>query len=1035
MEAAMIVVTTLLLNLALFSPCLSIGSMPIHHDYTRFADVERHCQSVLSSAADAELNADAGRGSRLMYQLSFMNGDWSQDAGQAPLLPFHGSYADPAVVAGPELLEAVPLASFRLTHMETVPRRRRGARAAFNVSGVLSLTIARNRSCSWLHMEMEPSPSPEFELRPGIARLHLVFQGVYTETRSSPGSGARDDGGGERVLCMVGDSVLPVRGSNSTDPWDWAKNDGAGTNLEPPVMSDGNILLVLRYPKTPTLTTRAVHGVMMSTNSKSDGAYFDTIRLVSQLSAGGYGSGYQFRQEEDAESSDVAWCSKDDSPFHEGDAMEQHHLNSGDSLGDFIHESNFNGQMMEVVPNWNCKGTDEFCSQVGPFVSRPPATSRALEDMAFTRPAIAVSMGFQSKPLGTGSMDMDGRAAATARVAAVFRYVPPWEHQPTAAKRTGMSSMTLSADGVWIPSMGRVCMVGCLGVGVAKEACHYRVSLSVGTTMSMTRRGIIAGQITAMDGESHPPLLFQQRVDPQIGGYRPLQRRMSYFYTKVEQARELLLRLRASQPAGFRNSFVARSLLSYPSIAPGVAPNDDMMVSLANLADDLDLRFQFTVKPPFVPQWIEAPFFELADTLYWHHGWTKQLSPIPDPEYAADRSTQESPCREEAAHTAECVCGVHGIQEMPRSKSGDVIGGRVQPRGWANVTVEYPPTTTRWLISQEAKVFIASTRDDDDPLHFNRTELHTLPVIYRDQRQHELTEPIVEGLLCVTMLSATIAATISQLRYIKSHADVAPYISLAMLGVQALCYSATLVTDAKMLPAWPSQRYGRPYAYHMGWNILDCSLKALTLAALAVTARLAQKVWRSRARARVRAPLEPDRVPDDTVVLLYSFGVHLGTLFFAVAVHWLSTYGTSVTTLPPRVVYYEAQGMPSSHMRTGGSVMERYVGVVKEWFLLPQVIGNAVWRINCKPLAAGYYAGVTAAWLLPRIYGYLRPPVVNMYRDTHDDVMDFYYKAGTVVIPVVGVLLAMVVYVQQRWNYKIIGWAMKTERNKLQHAY
>ena len=225
----MIIVTTLLLNLALFSPCLSIGSMPIHHDYTRFADVERHCQSVLSSAVDAELNADAGRGSRLMYQLSFMNGDWSQDAGQAPLLPFHGSYADPAVAAGPDdLPEAVPLASFRLTHMETVPRR--GARAAFNVSGVLTLSIARDPGCSWELMEMEPSPSPpEFELRPGIARLHLVFRGPRD----------RDDGGGERVLCMVGDALLPVRGSNSTDPWDWAKNDGAGTNLEPPVLSDG----------------------------------------------------------------------------------------------------------------------------------------------------------------------------------------------------------------------------------------------------------------------------------------------------------------------------------------------------------------------------------------------------------------------------------------------------------------------------------------------------------------------------------------------------------------------------------------------------------------------------------------------------------------------------------------------------------------------------------------------------------------------------------------------------------------------------
>jgi len=156
MEAAKIV-TTLLLNLALFSPCLSAATSTfnpivglIHRDYhyTRFADVERHCQSVLFSGVEVELKADADRGSRLTYQLSFENGDWNQDAGQAPLLPFHGSYADPAVAAGPELPEAaVPLASFRLTHMETVPRR--GARTAFNVSGVLSLTIARNRGCSW----------------------------------------------------------------------------------------------------------------------------------------------------------------------------------------------------------------------------------------------------------------------------------------------------------------------------------------------------------------------------------------------------------------------------------------------------------------------------------------------------------------------------------------------------------------------------------------------------------------------------------------------------------------------------------------------------------------------------------------------------------------------------------------------------------------------------------------------------------------------------------------------------------------------
>jgi len=72
------------------------------------------------------------------------------------------------------------------------------------------------------------------------------------------------------------------------------------------------------------------------------------------------------------------------------------------------------------------------------------------------------------------------------------------------------------------------------------------------------------------------------------------------------------------------------------------------------------------------------------------------------------------------------------------------------------VTVEYPPTTARWLmIGQAAKVSVASTREEDDPLRFARTELRTLRVVYRDQRcWNEVVKPIVEGLLCITLLSA-----------------------------------------------------------------------------------------------------------------------------------------------------------------------------------------------------------------------------------------------------------------------------------------
>nr|CAB3449475.1 unnamed protein product [Digitaria exilis] len=854
--------------------------------------------------------------------------------------------------------------------------------------------------------------------------------------------------GGESVLCMVGDAVLPVRSSNdSTDPWDWAKNHHGGeSKFEPPVVADGNILLVLRYPKTSTLTTRAVRGEMTSTSATSDVAYFDNIRLVSQISFG-YDSSYQY-QPEDA----VDGCSDDHPLFHDAGATEL--LNRGAASPcdmDMVDQFASGSQMMEVIPNWNCKGTDAFCTSVGPFET----TSRATQDMAaLTRSAIAVQ-GVQCKPTAS----IDGTPAA--RFTAVFRYVPPWEHQPTAARRTGLSGMTLSAEGVWNASTGRVCMVACLGGG-EEAACHHRVTLSIRRMFSMTRRGINIGQITAMDG-SHAPLLFQQRViNPRLQRYgKPGETpRVSYIYTKVEQARELL---RRSEPTGLRDTFVAKSLLSYPNIA-GFA---DDLVGLSVLADDLNLRFRCVEKQPFVPEWIDGSFLELqifsvgdlvgryseefqqqfqgrSNSLVEYTQRVQQLGRV----HAAVQKQQmlnvsaELTASRNNFLSPSPVMSLEGVYN-PEDGRMYLIGCRKVHAPWRvlmrrrddleegmdcsiEMTVEYPPTTTRWLISRTAKVSVASTRDEDDPLYFNETELRTLPVVYREQRCDFLTEPMVEGLLCATMLSAAIAATVCQLRHIKSHADVAPYVSLVMLGVQALGYSLTLVTDAKMLPAWPTPRH-KSYYYpdHPGWN-MDSSVKALTLVALLLTARLAHKVWRSRAKARARSPLVPGRVPGDGAVLLCCLAVHLGGLSFVLAGHQLSTNGMS------RVIYDEAQRMCARV-----AVVGRYAGVVKEWFLIAQVIGNALWRVNCKPLAARYYAGLTAVWLLPHVYGYLRPPVASSYySEARDDVMDFYSKVSAVVVPVVGFVLALVVYVQQRWNYKIVGWAMKTDqKNKLQHVY
>jgi len=154
----------------------------------------RQCQSLLSSATELSIDADRADG-HSFGQLSFTGGDWSQDAGHDPLFPFH------------EVPEAaVPLVSFRLTEVEIDQRRR-----AFNASGLLSFTLACNGGCR--------PQKPENELWHGVAKFHLHFEGVYIET---PSSSSSDDSDGERVLCMVGNSALPMlwRSSNGTSSWE-----------------------------------------------------------------------------------------------------------------------------------------------------------------------------------------------------------------------------------------------------------------------------------------------------------------------------------------------------------------------------------------------------------------------------------------------------------------------------------------------------------------------------------------------------------------------------------------------------------------------------------------------------------------------------------------------------------------------------------------------------------------------------------------------------------------------------------------------
>ena len=983
----------------------------VPHNYARFSEVEKACEPILSSASKLEFDAD--RVSSFMPELSFVKGDWGQDPGDAPLMPFDGSDAPPPTNSS-KLPDPLRLSSFTLMHVDTVLH----SRIAINVSGALGIGISRNGTAP----ESGRYLFPEFLIWPGSSELRVLFEGVYVESERN---------GGERVLCLLGSAMLPSR----------KDSDSSSHNKQPPLLHDDRILLTLRYPKTFTLTTRAVRGEMSSLNEKTSIQFFDKVHFASQL--GAY-SNYQFGS--------AKIVSKACSPYPyrdnvvEGGGRSEIYRGSGFCE---IFDQFASGEVLQVVPNWNCNSTDEYCSKLGPFSSE--------------REIRATDGGFANVGLVMQDIRCEPRSGpnnvSSARVSAVFRAIPPWENQYFAAQRTGLNGMTLSAEGIWVSSAGQLCMVGCLGL--ADSGCHSRICLYIPTSFSIRQRNIIFGKISSINNTvngSHYPLSFKRAIHPlqlwnKYGGSLPLS---TYKYSKIKLAGAFLER---SEPFDF-GSTIKKSLLSYPK----KGEDNDELVNLSKLSDDLTLHAP-AVPDPFPEVRSEKPFLQLEllslGSLFGRYWAFKNESIESIAKESVSSPLKDTSTERKLLLNVSAELSISGqsyknvsvlyLEGLYNPVDGKMylIGCRDVRTSWkilfesmdledgldclVEVKIDYPPTTARWLMNPTAKVLITSQRTEDDPLHFGQIKLQTLPILYREQREDILSRRGVEAVLRILTLSLAVACILSQLFYVRGNTDSIPFISLVMLGVQALGYSIPLITGAEALFArMSSESYGAPsyeFDKNQWFEVLDYIVKILILGAFLLTLRLGQKVWKSRIRLLTRSPLEPWRVPNDKRVLLITFTIHFIGFLVVLVVH-----GVSASKRPIRQEAYIDSRGNSHKFREWGMQLEEYVGLIQDFFLLPQIIGNVLWQIDCKPLRKAYYVGITVVRLLPHVYDYIRAPVFNPYfSEEYEFVnpsLDFYSKFGDVAIPVTATVLAAVIYVQQRWNYKKLSQSLKSGKEK-----
>ncbi|GAU13807.1 hypothetical protein TSUD_261340 [Trifolium subterraneum] len=989
----------------------------VSYKYDRIDEVQKQCVSVLSASSELRFGYSDVIG--MKGELSFVNGDWIQEDGKFPIMPFddrNGSFS--GILSGDRRSSPMKLVSFGVTDVDHTHRLKK----SIPINGFMVMGITRDGS---FMDSVYGDENLDFRLWPGHSQISIPFQGIYTESKKN---------GGERVLCLLGNTMLPTRETNPANPWEWMKNPG-----DVPMSEDDQILLVLRYPLTFTLTNRMITGELRSLNRDSNPKYFDVVHISSQL---GSSAKYTFSSQN--------IVSKACNPYPYKDNMTDNVISvyKGTRFCEILEEVT-RDKPLSVVPNWRCNGTDDFCSKLGPFSSDEAIKS--------------THGGFQDVKLYMQDVICEQEAGrsntGSTKVSAVFRAVSPSENRYNAAKRSGVNNMSLATEGTWKSSSGQLCMVGCLGLVDAKGSnCNTRICLYIPTTFSIKQHSIILGTFSPINNNNNAffPLSFEQLVLPtELWNYFTFTH-PNYSYSKINPAGIVLEK---KEPFSF-STVVKKSFLTFPKLE-----DETFQDSLSLLSEDL--TFHVSGFPDPMPR-VQSPRVDIQMEIlsvgpmfgrYWYakNGSTEEQQEAPYHANAAEYTEKQLLLNVSAQLSLSgkgygnfSALFLEGLYD-PHVGKMYLIGCRDVRASWnvlyesydlesgmdclIQVVVSYPPTTTRWLVNPTATISIESQRTDDDTLRFDPIKLQTFPIIYRKQREDVLSHRGVEGILRILTLTMAVGCILSQLFYIKNDVDSLPYVSLVVLGVQSLGYSIPLITGAEALfKRMVSESYDVSSSgtlENSEWlHIIDYTVKLLLIVSLLLTLRLFQKVWKSRIRLQTRTSSQPLSVPSDKKVLLCTFTIHLIGYIIVMIIH-----GTKTSQKHLSAKTYMVDKENSHSLPVWATELEEYAGLVQDFFLFPQIIGNIIWQINCKPLRKLYFIGITLVRLLPHIYDYIRAPVPNPYFSEDSEFinpsLDFYSKFGDIAIPVTAILLAILVYFQQRLGYDKLSQVLTFRQYKL----
>ncbi|XP_004487697.1 uncharacterized protein [Cicer arietinum] len=560
----------------------------------------------------------------------------------------------------------------------------------------------------------------------------------------------------------------------------------------------------------------------------------------------------------------------------------------------------------------------------------------------------------------------------------------------------------LVGEGWWNEKKNALFVVACHFIDMTHVGdCSIRLRLSFPSIWSINNTDSIVGQIwsnkNSNDQDYFKTIRFRNFEDDQVG-YRA----SKYEYSQLERVEKSCPTHKPVKNKGRRFPYVYSYDMRFDMLVREsnrrVAWGYSSPLSVGDQVYELDSMSNFTAEPPS-PSVIVDDGTSLFNISYKIAIYAN--STLDERNSVFNLSSYRVKISAEGVYDARTgfLCMI-GCRDLPLN-IGTPIAGSVDCE--ILVKFQFPSLDTKG--GSYIKGSIESTRKKSDPLYFKSLELSSA-AIYSETAKKAVWRMDMEIIMVLISTTLTCFFVGLQLYHVKKHPNVLPFISIIMMSILTLNHMIPLVLNFEALLAQNPNNKNFVFGY-VGWlEVNEITVRLITMVAFLLQFRLLQLTWSSRKTNESEKRLWiAERKATYVTFPLYAAGLLIALLLK------LKKDGYTVTS-----VYHQHDSSWES--------IKSYGGLVLDGFLLPQVILNLVSNMKENVLSCSFYFGTTFVRLLPHAYDLYRTRNYARLSDGSyfyaDPNADFYSTTWDIVIPLGGILFAIIIYLQQRFGANFV---------------